>query len=148
MRGLILGGLMAAAAAGSPVAPPATPAPPASWSDKVEDFPADVPVYLPASEKWAKVSRDVATLGESTVDSPEKVARFYQEMARKRGWSADPKVITRRVDGRVLLFHKGDRVLRVDAFQDPGEGNTAVFLVVGLPPPASPSPSPKASPSR
>ncbi|HXB55975.1 MAG TPA: hypothetical protein VN461_14410 [Vicinamibacteria bacterium] len=120
-----------------------TPTPPPDPSTDPKTFPADIARYHPTLKESYRMSAAGALAHLRTNDGPAQVARFYADFAAHEHWTIDPDLISERPTGNVLIYRKGDRLLRVDAFTNPLRKTTEVYLMVAR---DLPSPTPSASP--
>jgi hypothetical protein len=120
-----------------------TSTPPPEPSTDPKSFPADIPRYHPTLTESYRMSAAGALAHLRTPDGPPQVARFYADFAARDHWTIDPDLIPERATGHVLIYRKGDRLLRVDAFTNPLRKTTEVYLMVTR---DLPSPTPSASP--
>jgi hypothetical protein len=110
------------------VQPPSAP----TQSTEERDFPQDVPRYLPASSASYRIKEEFATAYLETADSPEKVEAFYAAFAKRGGWTSAENNVTKRRNGRVLIYRKGPRIVRADAITNPLDHLTEIYLTVTM----------------
>lgn len=147
MKVALLAFSLSAAGVAAP-APSPSPSPSATIvpSTEEKDFPSDIPRYHPARNELFRMSDSGAMAYLRTSDRPEAVARFYDAFARRERWAPDPDLVAERKNGRILIYRKGDRILRVNAFVNPLVGVTEVSLLVAHQL-ESPGPTPASSPA-